>query len=72
VAGVKFRNPEQLRHTFASHMLSRGAHERYVMTCGGWVSSTILQRTYARWMPEVLVTPLPDAPAAHPDLAVVR
>jgi integrase len=68
-AGVTFRNPEQLRHTFASHMLSRNAPERYVMACGGWKSSTILQRTYARWMPEVL---LADAPPAHPDLALVK
>jgi integrase len=68
-AGVTFRNPEQLRHTFASHLLSRGAPERYVMACGGWKSSTVLQRTYARWMPEVL---LADAPPAHPDLALVK
>jgi integrase len=62
-AHVRYRSPEQLRHTFASTMLSRNAPLLYVQQQGGWRSAGVLLRVYARWMPQD-----PGAtPAARPD-----
>lgn len=55
-AGVRYRAPEQLRHTFASTMLSRNAPLLYVQQQGGWRSASVLLRTYARWMPQPSAT----------------
>ena len=51
-AKVRYRSPEQLRHTFASTMLSRNAPLLYVQKAGGWRSASVLLRVYARWVPE--------------------
>jgi integrase len=51
-ARVRYRNPEQLRHTFASTMLSRNAPLLYVQQQGGWRSAAVLLRVYARWLPQ--------------------
>lgn len=51
-ARVRYRSPEQLRHTFASLMLSRNAPLLYVQQQGGWRSASVLLRVYARWMPQ--------------------
>jgi integrase len=59
-AGVRYRPPEQLRHTWASTMLSRNAPLLYVQQQGGWRSASVLLRTYARWMPQ------PSATQAQP------
>lgn len=50
-AGVRYREPEQLRHSFASNMLSRNAPLLYVAEVGGWASAHVLLTTYARWLP---------------------
>jgi integrase len=49
-AKVRYRSPEQLRHTFASTMLSRNAPLLYVQKAGGWRGASILLRVYARWV----------------------
>jgi len=59
-AQVRYRMPEQLRHTFASTMLSRNAPLLYVQHAGGWRSASVLLRTYARWLPQ------PSATQAQP------
>jgi integrase len=51
-AGVPYRKPHALRHSFASIMLSRGANPLYVQKQGGWRSATVLFKTYAHYMPE--------------------
>ena len=51
-ARVRYRVPEQLRHTFASTMLSRNAPLLYVQQQGGWRSAGVLLRVYARWLPQ--------------------
>jgi integrase len=51
-AGIRYREPEQLRHTFASTMLSRNAPILYVATQGGWKNAGVLFRYYAKWMPQ--------------------
>ncbi len=58
-ANVRHRNPEQLRHTFASHLLSRNAPPLYVQDQGGWKSAAVLMRVYSKWMSSTLPT-LPD------------
>lgn len=50
-AGLRYRTPEQLRHTWASIMLSRNAPLLYVAEAGGWASANVLLKVYARWMP---------------------
>jgi len=51
-AQVRYRSPEQLRHTFASTLLSRNAPLLYVQRQGGWKSATALLQAYARWVEE--------------------
>ncbi len=53
-AKVRYRPAEQLRHTWASTLLSRNAPLLYVQRQGGWRSAAILLRVYARWLPEAL------------------
>jgi integrase len=67
-AGVRYRTPEQLRHTWASTMLSRNAPLLYVQQQGGWRSASVLLRVYARWMPQgqPSATQAQPAPATAP------
>ena len=68
-AKVRYRSPEQLRHTFASTMLSRNAPLLYVQKAGGWRSASVLLGVYARWVPEGIETSAsahPAAPQGHP------
>src|SRR5256712_11362029 len=69
-AKVRYRAPEQLRHTFSSTMLSRNAPLLYVQAQGGWRSASVLLRVYARWMPHEFNGPLPaPQPATVPQPA---
>src|SRR5205809_3090377 len=78
VAKVRYRAPEQLRHTFASTMLSRNAPLLYVQAQGGWRSASVLLRVYARWMPHefsgtsALPQPQPAATPAQPEPVSAR
>ncbi len=66
-ARVRYRPPEQLRHTFASTMLSRNAPLLYVQQQGGWRSASVLLRVYARWLPQdATVEPPGQASATYP------
>ncbi|HEV8530251.1 MAG TPA: tyrosine-type recombinase/integrase [Methylomirabilota bacterium] len=53
VAGVRYRSPEQLRHTFCSTMLSRGANLLYTAEQAGHTVTTML-KFYARFMPRTV------------------
>jgi len=68
-AQVRYRVPEQLRHTFASTMLSRNAPLLYVQQQGGWRSASVLLRTYARWMPQLSATQAQPGSATVPAVA---
>lgn len=50
LAGVRYRNPYQTRHTFASNLLMLGANPLYVATQLGHVDTTLLFRTYGKWI----------------------
>jgi integrase len=56
-AGVRYRNPYQTRHTFASMMLMAGEHIMWVAKQMGHTDWTFTARTYSRWIPD-------DAPQA--------
>lgn len=70
-AGVRYREPGQLRHTFASTMLSRNAPLLYVQKQGGWRSAAVLLRVYSRWLPPDVeaVSLQPSATPAQPEAA---
>lgn len=49
-AGVRYRNPYQTRHTFASSLLMLGANPLYVATQMGHADTTMVIRTYGKWI----------------------
>lgn len=49
-AGVRPRNPYQTRHTFASTLLSAGENQMYVAKQMGHADTTMITRTYGRWL----------------------
>jgi len=51
-AGVDYRNPYQTRHTYASTMLSVGAHPIWISSQMGHSNTNMLFQRYARWMPD--------------------
>jgi len=50
LAGVRYRNPYQTRHTYASNLLMLGANPLYVATQLGHVDTTLVFKTYGRWI----------------------
>ncbi|RDU99169.1 Arm DNA-binding domain-containing protein [Trinickia dinghuensis] len=50
-AKVRYRNPYQTRHTYASMMLSAGESEMWVAKQMGHASTAPIRRNYGRWMP---------------------
>jgi len=66
VAQVRYRPAEQLRHTFASTLLSRNAPVLYVQQQGGWRSAAVLLQVYARWLPTAVIEH-PGAPQVRLD-----
>lgn len=56
-AGVRYRPPKQMRHTFASWTLSAGESVQWVSAVMGHSNSAITQRVYARLIPDAF----PDA-----------
>ena len=51
-AGVRYRNPYQTRHTFASMMLSAGEHPMWVAKQMGHSDWTMIAKVYGKWMPD--------------------
>jgi integrase len=49
-AGVRYRNPYQLRHTYASAMLTAGANPWYVAQQLGHVDVTMVFQTYGKFI----------------------
>lgn len=50
IAGVRFRNPYQTRHSFASNLLMLGANPLYVASQMGHADTTMVIRTYGKWV----------------------
>lgn len=51
-AGVRYRNPYQTRHTYASMLLSSGENPAWIAKQMGHTNMQVLLRTYAHWMPD--------------------
>lgn len=49
-AGVRYRNPYQTRHTFASTLLSEGGKPLYVANQMGHKTVEMINRNYGRWI----------------------
>ncbi|MGY0565348.1 MAG: tyrosine-type recombinase/integrase, partial [Paraglaciecola chathamensis] len=49
-ASIKYRNPYQTRHTFASTLLSRGENPMWVATQMGHKDTSMIFRVYGRWI----------------------
>nr|WP_229505038.1 tyrosine-type recombinase/integrase [Massilia mucilaginosa] len=49
-AGVRYRNPYQTRHTFASSLLMLGELPLYVASQMGHTDTTMITRTYGKWI----------------------
>ena len=49
-AGVKYRNPYQTRHTFASMLLSQGKNPMWVAQQMGHKDWGMIRKTYGRWI----------------------
>jgi integrase len=52
-AGVRYRYPNQLRHTFASWMVSCGENPQWVAKQMGHKDWTVIAKHYARYMPQL-------------------
>jgi len=50
-AGVRYRNPYQTRHTYASMMLSGGENIMWVASQMGNVETEMVMKTYGKWIP---------------------
>jgi len=50
-SGVVYREPKQMRHTYASMLLSSGEALQFVARQLGHSSVTTTERKYARWIP---------------------
>lgn len=50
-AGVRYRRPYQMRHTWASMMLAAGEDEAWVAKMLGHVDTTMVRKTYRRFIP---------------------
>ncbi len=48
LAKIRYRNPYQLRHTFASHLLSQGENPAYIAKLLGHKNTEMVIRTYGR------------------------
>lgn len=53
-AGVRYRYPYQMRHTFASQALSAGENIMWVAKQMGHKDWTVTAKKYARWIPTVM------------------
>ncbi len=51
-SGVRYRNPYQTRHTFASTRLSQGANLWWVAAQMGHEDVEMISRVYGKWIPE--------------------
>jgi len=50
-AGVRYRNPYQTRHTYASMLLSTGENPLWVAEQMGHADTEMITRTYGKWLP---------------------
>ena len=54
-AGVRYRNPYQTRHTYASMMLSAGENMLWVAKQMGHTDTEMIIKIYGKWIPDTQV-----------------
>lgn len=59
-AGIKYRNPYQIRHTYASTLLTAGANPWYVASQLGHEDVEIVFRTYGKFISEDFQKPVAE------------
>ena len=52
-AGVRYRGPNQCRHTYATWALSSGENPSWIAKQMGHSDTLMLFKTYGRWMPQI-------------------
>lgn len=52
-AGIRYRNPYQTRHTYASLLLSVGENPMWVASQMGHADWGMIRKRYGRWIPSV-------------------
>ncbi|MFC1503534.1 site-specific integrase [Pseudomonadota bacterium] len=50
--GIRHRDPNQMRHSFASHALTAGINKEWIAKQLGHEDTTMIERHYAKWMME--------------------
>lgn len=55
-AGVRYRYPYQMRHTFASQGLSAGLNPKWIAEQLGHTDVTMVFRNYGKWLPSAAVS----------------
>jgi len=50
-AGIRYRNPYQTRHTYASMLLTAGENPMWVATQMGHADWGMIRKVYGRWIP---------------------
>jgi len=55
-AGVRYRTPHQLRHTFASMMISASENIKWVANQMGHTDIVMVAKVYSEWMPSLSAT----------------
>lgn len=51
-SGVKYRNPYQMRHTYASTLISRGENIFWLATQMGHENTEMISKHYGKWIPQ--------------------
>jgi len=54
-AGVRYRNPYQIRHTYASMMISQGENIMWLSKQMGHADAEVTLKKYARWIADPTV-----------------
>jgi integrase len=52
-AGVRYRGPNQCRHTYATWALSSGENPAWIARQMGHSDTLMLFKTYGKWMPQI-------------------
>lgn len=64
-AKIAYRNPYQMRHTFASNLLSQGENPAYIAKLLGHKTTEMVMRHYGRWVEQGVALGFDRPPARY-------
>lgn len=67
-AGVRYRTPHQLRHTFASMMISASENIKWIANQMGHTDIVMVAKVYSQWMPSLSSTKAGSAAVSKWDM----